>query len=251
MPYQIVNRIIKYPAIAFMRTFDAVIAAFALKKDILNSSDFPFHQTLAANKSVFLEEYIGLLKAQKTYNVKDFYRTASDTQVKHDDNWKAAPILLFNYQFKENVLRCPKTFQILSQLPGCCSIMYSVLGPGKHVPAHRGIYRGVYRCLFTLQMEPGGNCWLRVKDKKIYFSEGESIVFDETLEHEVKNETSQPRVALYLDFFRKLPFPLNHANNLVYAILRKSPYVLGVLDGYRQMENMNYEDFEPVKAQLL
>jgi beta-hydroxylase len=251
MAYPIINKFVKYPALIFMRTFDAIIGVVTVRKDVLDTIDFPFHQILFENKDVFLREYNGLVAEKKTYNVKDFYKTASDAQVKHDDNWKAAPILLFNYQFKENVQRCPQTFKIISQLPGCCSIMYSVLGPGKHVPAHRGIYRGFYRCLFTLQMQEGGECWLRVGEKRIYFKEGRSIVFDETIEHEVKNESSQPRVALYLDFYRKLPFPLDKINNLVYLILRHSPYVLGVLMDYNQMENMSYEDFEPVKPQLL
>jgi beta-hydroxylase len=69
----------------------------------------------------------------------------------------------------------------VSEIPGCCAAMFSVLEPGKYIPPHKGIYKGIYRCLFTIQLEEKSDCWIRVNQTKIRFKEGSFIVFDETV----------------------------------------------------------------------
>ena len=122
--------------------------------------------------------------------------------------------------------------------------MFSILRPGKHGLPHRGVYRGVYRCLFTITMSDGGDCWIKVNGKKIPFRAGEAIVFDDCALHEVKNETEAPRVSVYLDLYRKLPFPLNIINNIFYSILRHS-YVLGIMNAYTNFEKETFGSFHP------
>lgn len=127
--------------------------------------------------------------------------------------------------------------------------MFSVLGPGKYIPPHKGIYKGIYRCLFVLQTQENA-AWILINKKKIYFKNGESVIFDETFEHEVKNESNAPRVALYLDIYRKLPFPLNVLNRLMYFLIRKSPFVKNILKEYKKLEKTTIEDYIPAKAEL-
>ena len=42
-----------------------------------------------------------------------------------------------------------------------------------------------------------------------YRRKGEPLVFDDTREHWVKNETEETRVVLIIDFNAKMPFPVN------------------------------------------
>lgn len=250
MAYKFINNLVRLPALTVMRGFDAIAGTFAPQYGVRCNEEFQFHEILFQNREIFLAEYIKLAAQQEPLQVRNFYKTATQTHVKHDDNWKAVPLMLFNYMFLENILSCPETFRIISRLPGCCGIMFSVLGPGKHLPAHKGIYRGIYRCLFTLQADDTGECWLRVADKKYDFKTGTSILFDETIEHEAFNATTQPRIAIYIDFYRKLPFPLNLANATLYSILRKSPYVLSIHKEYKKLHPTQINTFKPTAEQL-
>jgi beta-hydroxylase len=248
MASDIIKNLVKFPGIAVLRTFDFLVQTFALNKEVLPEQQFPFAKILANNRLAFLQEYERLRSESEIHSVKDFYKV--DTDLQYDNNWKAVPIILFNYAFKESVRRCPETFRVISQRPGCCGAMFSVLAPGKHIPPHRGIYKGVWRCLLTLKVEPGADCWIRVNEQKLYFKEGNSIVFDETAEHEVMNASSSPRIVLYLDFYRKLPFPLNYLNNIVFGLLRKSPFVKTICDEYARIGKTSYESFNSVPPSL-
>ena len=243
-----INIIQEFSAKILLGSFDFLVSKFTDNKPILKKSEIPFYDILIANKNVFLNEYLNILKIKKINDVKDFYKVKKD--INEDNKWKAEPIVLYNFAFKENTEMCPQTFNIIKEIPGCCAAMFSVLEPGKYIPPHVGIYKGIYRCLFTLQLEENADCWIRVNDVKTFFKEGELIVFDETAEHEVHNASTSNRVVLYLDLYRKLPFPLNLYNNIIYFIIRKSPFVQNVINEYKKLENSTIEDFKSAKPVL-
>jgi hypothetical protein len=228
--------------------FDFLVTKYTPDDPILPVSDIPFYNLLISNRAILLNEYMEIVKSKNLYNVKDFYKVKKD--INEDDKWKAEPLILYKYLFKENAAKCPHTFQLVSKIPGCCAAMFSVLEPGKYIPPHKGIYKGIYRCLFTLKVEENADCWIRVNDVKTYFSEGSIIVFDETAEHEIRNSSSGNRVALYLDIYRKLPFPLNLYNKLVYFMIRKSPFVTNILKEYKKLEDVTVGSFIPTTPVL-
>ena len=242
------NTIFKHIGLAVLRTFDFLVATFTANKEVLDENDFPFNQMLRDNYPVFLKEYNLMLSQNQLSDGKDFYKI--ETDLHQEDNWKAAPIVLFGYVLKESANTCPETFKIVSQLPGCQAAMFLSLGAGKHVPPHSGIYKGIYRCLLTLQVQENADCWIRVNKQKIYFKTGETVVFDETVEHEVMNASSAPRVVLYLDFYRRLPFPLNVLNYIVFNLLRKSPFVATILNEYKKQKPTEIEEFNAPPAVL-
>jgi len=242
------GRIIKFISISILRTFDFLVETFTPNKEVLCDSDIPFLSLLQDNHQVFLQEFINAQSEIKLHNIKDFYKT--ETDINYDDNWKAVPIILFGHLFKENSERFPGTYKVISQLPGCCAAMFSVLGPGKYIPPHRGIYKGIYRCLFTIQVEQDAECWIRINKRKINFREKESIVFDETVQHEVMNSSTQPRVALYFDFYRKFPFPLNTFNKVIFFLLQRSSFVYTILNEYRKLEDITIDRMGPVQPVL-
>ncbi len=229
--------------------FDYLVSKFTANKPILTETDIPFYKTLIDNRTIFLSEYLAMAETKNINDIKNFYKIKKD--INEDDKWKAEPLILYNYVFKENAAKCPKTFDLVSQIPGCCAAMYSILEPGKYIPPHKGIYKGIYRCLFTLQLkEENADCWIRVNEVKTPFKEGELIIFDETAEHEVKNASSVDRVALYLDIYRKLPFPLNIYNRVIYYIIQKSPFVQNILKEYKKLENSTIVPFKSINPIL-
>jgi ornithine lipid ester-linked acyl 2-hydroxylase len=53
-----------------------------------------------------------------------------------------------------NCASCPHTAALLETIPGVVTAFFSILSPHKHIPPHRGPYRGVVRCHLGL-MVPG------------------------------------------------------------------------------------------------
>lgn len=229
-------------------SFDYLVSKFTNNKPVLSTEDIPFYNLLLSQRAIILNEYLDVLKRKELNNIKDFYKTKK--HINADDKWKAEPLILYNYLFKENSDKCPQTFQLVSKIPGCCAALFSVLEPGKYISPHKGIYKGIYRCLFTLQLEENADCWIRVNDVKTYFKEGSIIIFDETAEHEVSNSSTGNRVALYLDIQRKLPFPLNLYNTLIYFMIRRSPFVQNILKEYKKLENVKVVPFISSKPVL-
>lgn len=248
MAQKLLAALVKAPGIAILKVFDFLAQNLAGQPPLLTEQDFPLVKMLPANREKILEEYLTTVRTHTPKNVKDFYKV--DTDINYDDNWKAAPLILFGYKFNTNALLYPETFRVLDTIPGCAGAMFSVLGPWKHIPPHRGIYKGVYRCLFTLQVAEGADCWIKVNNEKIYFETGKSILFDETAVHEVMNNSNSPRIVLYLDIYRKLPLPLNFLNDMVFGLLRRSPFVKNILHEYAKLETTSFEDYKWAKPTL-
>ncbi len=245
---EVYSKIIKLPGLIIIRSFDGLVALFANNEAVLNGNEVPFYASLQSFHHVILNEYKTALEQRNLQSIKDFFR--GDYYPMQDDRWKAMPIILFNYIFQENAANYPETLKFIKKIPGCCGVMISVLEPGKYIPPHKGIYKGVYRCLYVLEMEKEGDCWIKINDKKYFFREGEGIFFDETATHEVQNSSNAPRVALFLDIYRKLPFPLNVLNKIIFMLLRKSPFVMNILNRYNKLDKITINNFTPAEALL-
>ena len=86
----------------------------------------------------------------------------------------------------------------------------SILDPGKHIPAHNGPYKGILRYQLALSVPKDGSCQIFVDNKPYSWTEGKSVLFDDTFIHEVKNESNEKRIALLLIIRRNdLPVGLN------------------------------------------
>ena len=103
---------------------------------------------------------------------------------------------------------------------------FSILAPGKHIPPHRGLYAGVLRYHLGLVIpEPKQQCRIRVEDQVHHWDEGRGMLFDDTYDHEVWNDTDGVRVILFMDVLRPLPPPLALLNKLIIKGIALSPYV--------------------------
>ena len=133
------------------------------------------------------------------------------------DQWKTFFLSTFDgKKIGENCAQCPETARLLQHIPGLKQAMFSILGPRKHIPPHRGPYKGLLRYHLGL-MIPGaeGSCRIRVGDSVRCWKEGESMIFDDSNEHEVWNDTDSYRVVLFVDFVRSTVFPLSLINRLI------------------------------------
>jgi beta-hydroxylase len=143
-----------------------------------------------------------------------------------DDRWKT--FFFYGYGFKagKNVDRCPDTDRLLGEIPGMTTAMFSILSPHKKIPPHGGPYKGVLRYhLGLLVPDPVDACGIRVGQDIRQWREGQSLVFDDTFEHEAWNDTDGVRVVLFVDFKRPLRGPARWLNEIVLKVIGVSPFI--------------------------
>jgi aspartyl/asparaginyl beta-hydroxylase (cupin superfamily) len=133
------------------------------------------------------------------------------------DQWKTFFFSSFNgKKVKENCARCPETTRLLQHVPGLRQAMFSILAPRKHIPPHRGPYKGLLRYHLGLMIPgKGGSCRIRVGNDVRSWKEGKSLIFDDSNEHEAWNETDSYRVVLFADFIRPTIFPFSMVNRSI------------------------------------
>ncbi|MDH3282929.1 MAG: aspartyl/asparaginyl beta-hydroxylase domain-containing protein [Gammaproteobacteria bacterium] len=146
--------------------------------------------------------------------------------ITQDNAWKTFILYGFGYRQERNCARCPETARLVESVPGMLTAFFSILAPGKHIPAHRGPYKGILRYhLGLIVPQPIERCRLRVADEYRTWREGGSLVFDDTYEHEVWNDTDGVRVVLFMDVVRRLPAPVSWLNTLIIAAIRRSSFI--------------------------
>ena len=96
---------------------------------------------------------------------------------------------------------------MLEAVPNLQTAWFSILAPGYHIPAHRGVSKGIIRAHLGLIIpRDAEKCRIRVGDQIKVWRPGEIFVFDDTYEHEVWNDTEDERVILLFDVDRPMRF---------------------------------------------
>ncbi len=124
---------------------------------------------------------------------------------------------------------CPKTCALLEGIPNIYKAFFSVLEPGKSIPAHNGPYRGYLRYHLGIKVPKESPPSMRLKDQIYHWKEKEGLLFDDTWNHEVMNKSNQERVVLIIDLLRPLPFLPNQINRFITKFLLKKVRIEKVL----------------------
>jgi len=194
-------------------------------RPFFDNDTFPWARTLEADWRKIRAELDAVLEDQEHLpNFQDI--SVDQATMTTDDRWKT--YFLYGYGFKSdaNCARCPDTARLCAGIPGMKTAFFSILAPGKHLPAHRGPYKGVMRYhLGLLIPEPAQECAIRVDTETRHWAEGESMIFDDTYEHEAWNHTDKTRVVLFVDFVRPLRAPARWLNAAVLSAIAFSPFI--------------------------
>lgn len=121
---------------------------------------------------------------------------------------------------------CPVLHGILKQCPEVISALIAILAPKSKLSAHTGWYKGIFKYHLPLIVPKCGDCRIRVDKTWIDFEENKSIMFDDTFEHEVRNNCDEYRVILLFDVRRNdLNRFLSAVNSIVLLLARNSSEV--------------------------
>jgi hypothetical protein len=65
-----------------------------------------------------------------------FHTISKDQRsITSDDRWRTYFFFGMGYKAEKNCARCPETTRMLEEIPGMRTAFFSILEPGKHIPA--------------------------------------------------------------------------------------------------------------------
>ncbi|NBU89098.1 MAG: aspartyl beta-hydroxylase [Betaproteobacteria bacterium] len=168
---------------------------------------FPWLEAVEACTADVREEFLQVL-AQDTGFVP-YVRQSEDqplnqwAELNHSLKWSAFHLLKEGVPVPGNAQRCPKTMAMLSQVPqpvqsGRTPVaLFSALKPHTRIPPHTGVSNA--RLLTHLPLIVPPHCQFRVGNTVREWVPGQAWVFDDTIEHEARNDSDQLRVILIFD----------------------------------------------------
>ncbi|OBQ71015.1 aspartyl/asparaginyl beta-hydroxylase domain-containing protein [Mesorhizobium erdmanii] len=145
-------------------------------------------------------------------------------------DWRMFVLKAYDVTVPENLARMPVLSRLLAECPEVKSAAVSFLAPRKHIPAHRGPFRGIMRFHLGLVIprQPDGRpaTIMMINHQERRITDGEGLLWDDTYQHEVINNSDEARIALLLDVWRPgMPWDMEILSRLI---------VRGVQSGMRR-----------------
>lgn len=156
------------------------------------------------------------VKIPRYHDVDGYQEMISGAE--NGSEWRVFMLCGFGENVPANAARCPNTMSIVRQVPNVVQAFFSILEPGKSVPAHQGPMAGLLRYHLGLKIPSADPPVFRVHTTRYTWQDGDAILFDDTWNHEVINNSKELRVVLIIDILRPMPILL-HAMNWMYIFL--------------------------------
>jgi beta-hydroxylase len=99
---------------------------------------------------------------------------------------------------------CPRTLELLAQVPAVRAAMFVRMAPNSRLPVHRDPFAGSLRFHLGLKTPNSERCRITVDGEPYWWKDGEGVLFDETFLHRAENETDEDRLILFCDVERPL-----------------------------------------------
>lgn len=196
-------------------------------KPVLDSASlFPDAERFTAQWRQIREE--ALTVAHDLHNIPRFHEIMIQQEsISANDarDWRMFIMKAYGQPIDRNLARCPTLAALIASSPDVLSASLSFLAPGKQVPPHRGPFRGILRGYLVLDMPKRADgvppAVLKVDGREYRLHEGEFMLWDDTFEHEVWNDSPQVRTVLLLDIRRRdMPGGLRLLSSAIIALVR-------------------------------
>lgn len=163
------------------------------------TEDFDWVKTLESNYLIIKEELLNFI-AKENNQIKPYF---NKNLVTKKSMWRTSAFLFWKWNFKNNQNKCPKTMNILSQIPNLISAYLSILEPGSEINPHRGDTNGIMRGHLPLvvpkEIESLG---FRVNDEVKIWEEGKLLLFNDAAYHSAWNLGKSDRIVVIVDVVR-------------------------------------------------
>ena len=177
---------------------------------------FDWCQGLEAKTDLIRDELIAMLKDDRgRFRPYIAYAPGQPLnqwrELNDSERWSALHLWRNGSGIVKTQERCPETTRALSTIPladidGLCpNAMFSVLAPHTRIPAHHGETNARLVVHLPLIVPPG--CRYRVGYEERSWNVGEALIFDDSIEHEARNDSDDIRVVLIFDVWNPLLEP--------------------------------------------
>ena len=177
--------------------------------EFFDRSEFPWLESLEAATNEIRDEFLDILRSEEGFEPYISYPAgvplAQFAELNNSPRWSAFHLHSFGKRVDVNAVRCPKTMAALAPMPQpdqpgrTPSAMFSLLKPKTTIPAHVGVSN--VRVVTHLGLIIPESCSFRVGNEVRHWVPGEAWVFDDTLEHEARNDSDKLRVILMFDIW--------------------------------------------------
>jgi aspartyl/asparaginyl beta-hydroxylase (cupin superfamily) len=189
--------------------------------------------TLITEQQAIVKEDLEIVLAARSsipkYHELDFLQLSISGKIDKEKEWKVLMLYAMGERPAANRSLCPRTCQLLDNIPGLVQAFFSILDAGKSIPLHAGPYRGFLRYHLALEVPTTNPPSLHIEGQQYVWQEGEAILFDDTFYHEVVNEADEDRVILVVDVLRPLPQMAHLVNRLIMQGAARYIYAKGIL----------------------
>jgi aspartyl/asparaginyl beta-hydroxylase (cupin superfamily) len=176
-------------------------------------SYFPWAQEIESKTDVILAELKQVLATQQA-ELEPYiaYRPGDPVnqwkELNHSSRWSTYNLYKGGDAVGEHLERCPETAKALARvemadIAGLCpNAMFSALAPHTQIPPHHGETNA--RLVVHLPLIVPENCTYRVGFERRKWEVGQLLFFDDTIEHEARNDSDELRVVLLFDVWNPL-----------------------------------------------
>jgi beta-hydroxylase len=220
---------------------DHMMAPFSLigTDPVIDGSQFSWAAALRTHWQAIRDEALAVTRDPDA--VPALNSISPDHQrIAADQGWRSFFLIGYGARIERNLARCPVTASVLRQVPGLNSGFFSILKPGTHIPRHTGVTKGLITCHLGLVI-PDGPLHMTVDDQELRWREGETLFFDDTYPHEVRNETTETRIVLLVQFERPLRQPGRALAKAFLGGIRRSAFVRDAVDNIDKWEEAYYK----------
>ena len=188
--------------------------------EYFDRAHFPWLAAFEAHTDAIKAELVALLETgapgfapyvQQTPGTPENKWTPLDGQ----SAWSAYYLWHYGKPIADAHARCPRTVAALGEVPlvdlqgRMPNVFFSLMEPGAHIPPHTGVTN--MRTIIHLPLIVPDGCWFRVGGETRAWREGQAITFDDTIEHEAMNPTTELRAVLILDVWNPYLTPEERA----------------------------------------
>ncbi len=178
--------------------------------EFFDRKDFAWTEALEAATFDIQGELAGLFADEAASADIEPYAQLPDTEplemwaeLNNSLSWSAYHFAQHGQLVEAHRAKCPKTAAALDKLPQpeiahrSPAALFSILRPKTHIPPHTGFSNFRLICHLPLVVPP--NCLFRVGNEVRSWQVGETLIFDDTIEHEAWNNSDQIRTVLIFD----------------------------------------------------
>ncbi|MBS0273281.1 MAG: aspartyl/asparaginyl beta-hydroxylase domain-containing protein [Proteobacteria bacterium] len=174
-----------------------------------DNAAFAWLPALEAAAGTIREEFLKVFREDNREGFRPYINRPADVplnqwaELNSNPKWSVFSLWQDGNFVEANGARCPRTVEILRNLPMCeipnfaPNVVFSLLAPHTTIPAHSGDTNA--RLIVHLPLIVPPNCRFRVGNDLREWREGKAWVFDDTINHEAWNDSDELRVILMID----------------------------------------------------